>query len=96
MRALDYYTEIEKYTPKPRQYIDGETVRILGHDLRLKVVQGKENVVECDQSYVTLTVKETNNLNLKKECWISGQGNVVKKPYSNYAKLSILSFKNMG
>ncbi len=66
LRALDYYTEIEKYTPKPKQYIDGETIRILGHDLRLKVVQGKENVVESDQSYVTLTVKETNNLNLKK------------------------------
>ena len=67
LKALDHYAEIAKYAPKPKQYIDGESFRILGHDLRLKVVQGKRNTVESDESYITLTVKDSCNTELKKK-----------------------------
>lgn len=67
LKALDYYAEIEKYAPKPKLYIDGESFRLLGHDRRLKVVQGKKNMVECDEAYLTLTVKDVDNLEMKKK-----------------------------
>ena len=43
LKALDRYAEMAKYAPKPKTYVDGESFRILGHDLRLKVIQGKRN-----------------------------------------------------
>jgi predicted metal-dependent hydrolase len=66
LKALSHYEEIEKYSPKPKQYVDGETFRILGHDRRLKVVCGNKNEVESDESYITLTVKNPDDFSLKK------------------------------
>ena len=67
LKALAHYEELAKYSPKPKQYVDGETFRVLGHDRRLKVTEGKKNKVECDESYITLTVKNPNDLALKKK-----------------------------
>ena len=50
LRALDHYAEIAKYAPKPKQYVDGESFKILGHDRRLRVVQGKRNTIESDET----------------------------------------------
>ena len=67
LRALDHYAEIAKYAPKPKQYVDGESFKILGHDRRLRVVQGKRNAIESDESYITLMVKDLADLELKKK-----------------------------
>ena len=67
LKALAHYEELAKYAPKPKQYIDGETFRILGHDRRLKVFEGKKNSVECDESYITLTVKNMADWESKKK-----------------------------
>lgn len=67
LRALDHYAEIAKYAPKPKQYVDGESFKILGHDRRLRVVQGKRNAIESDESYITLMVKDPADLELKKK-----------------------------
>ena len=67
LRALDHYAEIVKYAPKPKQYVDGESFKILGHDRRLRVVQGKRNTIESDESYITLMVKDPADLELKKK-----------------------------
>ena len=42
LKALAHYEELAKYAPKPKQFVDGETFRILGHDRRLKVVEAKK------------------------------------------------------
>ena len=49
LNALARYEELAKYAPKPKQYVDGESFRILGHDRRLKVIEGNKNKVECDE-----------------------------------------------
>lgn len=67
LNALARYEELAKYAPKPKQYVDGESFRILGHDRRLKVIEGKKNKVESDESYITLTVKDLNDFDLKKK-----------------------------
>ncbi len=67
LKALAQYEELAKYAPKPKQYVDGESFRILGHDRRLKVIEAKKNSVECDESYITLAVKNANDYELKKK-----------------------------
>jgi len=67
LKSLAHYEELARYAPKPKQYVDGETFRILGHDRRLKVFEGKKNKVESDESYITLIVKDTNDPLLKKK-----------------------------
>ena len=67
LKALAHYEELAKYAPKPKQYVDGETFRVLGHDRRIKVIEGKRNKVEYDESYITLTVKNPGDFTLKKK-----------------------------
>lgn len=67
LKALDHYEELAKYAPKPKQYVDGESFRIFGHDRRLVVAQGNKNKVESDESYITLTVKDINDTALKQK-----------------------------
>ena len=67
LKALAHYEELAKYAPKPKQYVDGETFRVLGHDRRLKVIEGKRNKVEYDESYITLTVKNPSDFTQKKK-----------------------------
>ena len=67
LKARAHYEELAKYAPKPKQYVDGETFRVLGHDRRLKVIEGKKNKVEYDESYITLTVKNPSDFTQKKK-----------------------------
>lgn len=83
LRALDHYADIAKYTPQPKLYVNGESFRILGHDRRLKVTQGKKNIVESDESYITLTVKDVSDPELKKK--------VMDKWIKNYCQEVLLA-----
>jgi predicted metal-dependent hydrolase len=67
LKALAHYEELAKYAPKPKQYLDGESFRILGHDRRLKIIEGNKNNVEYDESYIMLTVKDSTDFTLKKK-----------------------------
>ena len=74
--ALKHYEEIAKYSPKPKQYIDGETFKVFGREQRLIVREGKKNSVTSDESYITLTVKDFDNFSLKKKTmdrWLQGR-----------------------
>ena len=65
LKAIDYYAEIERYAPKAKQYIDGESFRVLGRDQRLRVMNGKSNSVSSDGVHITLSVKSTDDYALK-------------------------------
>ena len=74
--ALKHYEEIAKYSPKPKQYIDGETIKFFGREQRLIVREGKKNSVMSDESYITLTVKNLSDFALKKKTmdkWLQGR-----------------------
>lgn len=66
LKAIERYEEMAKYAPKPKQYIDGETFRILGHEYRLQVNEGKKNSVVFDGAYIFLTVKDVSDFETKK------------------------------
>ena len=56
--ALDRYAEMKKYASHEREYVNGESFRFLGRDLRLKVELGEKNIVDTDGLYLFLTIKE--------------------------------------
>ena len=65
-KALNHYAEIENISAAQKQYVDGESFRILGHDLRLKVLRGAKNEVRSDGVFITLRVKDPFDTALKR------------------------------
>ena len=90
-------------------YVDGESFTILGHDLRLKVIQiqGKRNCVVSDGIHLTMTVKIPNDTIMKQRTmdnWIKKQcqeniQEVCESIYQKFQKYGIefptLRFRNM-
>lgn len=107
LKALDRYAEMAKLASKPKMYVDGESFRILGHDLRLKVMQGKKNSAVSDEIYVFLTVKDPSDSDMKKRTmdnWIKNQcqkhvQEVCESVYRKFQKYGVdfpvLRFRNM-
>ena len=97
LKALDRYAEMAKYTPKSKLYVDGESFRILGHDLRLRVIEGNRNIAFSDGVFITLTVKEFNNRELKQRTmdkWLKNQcldciQNVCEAVYPKFQKYGV-------
>ena len=76
LRALEKYGKMQKSLPKPKQYIDGETVKVFGQDFTLKVFLAKKNHVEKDEPFIKLYVKDLDDVSLKKkvlEKWLYKQ-----------------------
>lgn len=107
LKALDRYAEMAKYASKPKMYVDGESFRILGHDLRLKVIQGKRNYVVSDGIYITMTVKDTSDTAMKQRTmdnWIKKMcqeniQSICESVYTKFQKYAVdfptLRFRNM-
>lgn len=67
LNALKKYEEYKKNKPKEIEFITGDAIRILGTDRTLKVESGTKNTVTCDKYFLTLTVKDINDYELKKK-----------------------------
>lgn len=97
IKALEHYDELARYAPKPKEYVDGETITMFGHGLRLKASEGKKNSVKSDYSYVYLTVKDITDYELKKktvEKWIKKEfvykvTDICKSVYPMFEKYNI-------
>ena len=76
LRALEKYGKMQKSLPKPKQYIDGETIKVFGKDFTLKVFLAKKNHVEKEAPFINLYVKDLNDISIKKkvlEKWLYNQ-----------------------
>ena len=76
IKALVRYVELERQAPNPNHYIDGETVKVFGQDLKLKVFLAKKNHVEIHKPFINLCVKDLGDVSLKKkvlEKWLYNQ-----------------------
>jgi len=62
--TLSKYAEITKYANINHNYVTGESFRYLGRDLRMVVIEGKNDVIS-DGVHLTLSVKEINDTVLK-------------------------------
>lgn len=73
LRALKKFKDKNRDTVSEHSFVNGETVKFLGRNLRLKVKNASRNKVESDESYVTLCVKDWRDTELKKrvlETWL--------------------------
>lgn len=73
LRALKKFKDKNRETVSENKFVNGETVKFLGRNLRLKVKNASRSKVESDESYVTLYVKDEQNADLKKrvlETWL--------------------------
>lgn len=107
LNALSRFKELEKQLPKAKQYIDGEQFSYLGEICILKVAQGSKNKVENNDSYITLTVKDISDVQLKKRVmnkWLRQQCQIVvtqvcKSVYPQFEEFGIafpeLRFRKM-
>ena len=97
LKALDRYAEMAKYAPKRKMYVDGENFTILGRGLRLKVLQGKRNTAVSDEVYITLTIKDVNNREMKQrtmDIWLKRQcldcvRNICEAVYPKFQKYGV-------
>ena len=73
LRALKKFKDKKRDSTLENNFVDGETVKFLGRNLRLKVKNASRSKVESDESYVTLYVKDVQDADLKKrvlETWL--------------------------
>lgn len=80
LSTLEKIKEFNKYLPKPKQYISGESFKLLGRDLKLKVSVGENENVYSDGIYLFLTTKDTENFERKKNTvnkWLNDQCRIV-------------------
>ena len=64
--AQKKFGEMALYSPKPKQYVSGETFYILGKGVRLKVEQASHNTISSDGVYLNLCVKDPQDCEKKK------------------------------
>ncbi len=73
LRALKKFKDRNRETVSENKFVNGETVKFLGRNLRLKIKNASRSKVESDESYVTLYVKDVQDADLKKrvlETWL--------------------------
>ena len=56
LRALKKFKDKNRETVSENKFVNGETVKFLGRNLRLKVKNASRSKVESDERYVTLDV----------------------------------------
>ncbi len=67
LNALKKYEEISKNKPEENKLETGEKIKILGIERNLIVEQGNKNNVFCDKNYFIITVKNTDDFELKQK-----------------------------
>ena len=66
LKTIDHFNEMAQYKPQPKQYVSGETFYIQGRGLRLQVSQAKKDMISSDGVYISLEVKDINDVDKKR------------------------------
>ncbi len=80
LRALDNFQRQQKNIITPREYISGETFRILGRTVKLEVLEGEKESVSFDGSFIFLTVRNASNFKRKEKLinvWLKEQQAII-------------------
>ena len=93
LRALEKYGKMQKSLPKPKQYIDGETVKVFGQNFTLKVFLAKKNYVEKDEPFINLYVKDLDDVSLKKKVLEKWLYNQLEETVTNFCQIIYPAFK---
>lgn len=64
LKTLEKYEKLKLIVPKKKQYIDDEEFLFLGKGLKIRLIQGENNVT-IDETYIKLSVKDIYDVELK-------------------------------
>lgn len=67
LKALDKFSARNENAPQPLEYKDGEYMTVLGYRVPIEVVKGNRNVAEMTSRGILLTVKDTDNIEIKQK-----------------------------
>lgn len=95
-RAISHYAEIENTDAASKQYVDGESFRIFGHDLRLKVLRGAKNEVKSDGVFITLRVKDPFDTGLKRNVFRKWFRDLCRETLTELCKAAYPKFSKYG
>ena len=76
-KSIDKVLARQEKAGKPVKYCEGESIRVLGRDVTLHILQGKKNEVEVIGGDVNLTVKDP------------GDNALVKRTYDKWRRASL-------
>ena len=97
LHAIKRFRDKKRQDISENQFVDGETVKLFGRNLRLKIRYATRCKIESDESYVTLYVKDVNDYELKKrilETWLRKKcrnevTSICKKVYPKVQKYGV-------
>ena len=69
-----------------KEYVSGETFKYLGRQYRLKIAEGTENEIKFYKGYINLTVKNREDMKLKKELIEKWYREKAKEKYEEIVK----------
>lgn len=94
--ALEKYKERQQFLPAQKDYVNGEGIRFLGKNLRIKLIEGQEENVVNDGVYIYLTVKDLRSRYRKQtyiETWLGSQA---RKIFEDVNGEVFLKFRKYG
>jgi len=107
LNSREHYRKLSENVSQTKRYIDGEKIIIFGYEYSLKVTEGKSNTATIEGNEIILTVKNTEDYELKKRiienkkrelCIIKITG-ICRKVYPEFKKYGIafpeLKFRKM-
>ena len=96
LKALARCDELAKNAPKPKKYTDGETLKVLGCDMRLRVIRGAENSAECDGMVIMLTVTDPYDTSLKQRTLQKWMDTVCRDTVESLCRRIYPTFEKLG
>lgn len=98
LQNVQRFSENAKQKSSDKVFVNGETVPLFDKNLRLKIKKSKRNYVECDESYITLSLNDTSDIKKKKQLldsWLRKQckskiESICQKFYPQFKKYGIL------
>ena len=95
-KAVEHYSEVSAMKESPKKYVDGESFRVLGHDLRLKVLRGARNEVKSDGVFITLRVKDPFDTDMKERVFRKWLAAVCRETVTELCEAVYPKFKKYG
>ena len=80
---LKYYKSHKQEDSEKKELVSGESLRYLGRQYRLKVIEDEEEFVKYFRGYIYLYVKDKNNYNRKEELLDTWYDNRCKKIFND-------------
>ena len=95
-KAVEHYSEVVSQKESPKKYVDGESFRVLGHDLRLKVIRGARNEVKSDGVFITLRVKDPFDTGMKERVFRKWLTSICRETVIKLCEAVYLKFRKYG